>query len=261
MLDGTRHELRQSGGSFHRLADPRGRYVPADPVLRRRPHPACAAPPAGEQGLLHHIYSRFVPRQKLYRATGPQQQAFIAALGRYVGELANILAYAVSQEMPVAEILEHMFGDRRRRVDAVFAVGAAGESVRVAGILDFVFYDWRRARRRMIDYKLTPGHRPANDLFQVCIYVLMHHVQHGTEPDVGVLYLHPQRQMVEKPWEQIHAERHTIYDLLASMAAWVCYDERAGRGRKPVGEPSVCGHCRWNEVCTRRLGPKSSGAR
>ena len=49
--------------------------------------------------------------------------------------------------------------------------------------------------------KLTPAQHPANDLLQVCVYGLMHHVQHQTGPDVGVLYLHPARQMVEKPWE------------------------------------------------------------
>ena len=43
--------------------------------------------------------------------------------------------------------------------------------------------------------------------------------------------------MVELTWEQVCAKRHLVYDLLASMADWVRYDERAGTGLKPIGEP------------------------
>ena len=43
--------------------------------------------------------------------------------------------------------------------------------------------------------------------------------------------------MVVKPWEDVWAERHKVLDLLASMRAWVGYDERSGQGVKPPGEP------------------------
>ena len=56
----------------------------------------------------------------------------------------------------------------------------------------------------------------------------MHNVQHRTEPDVGVLYLYPRREMCEKRWEEIHADRRTMYDFLASLLAWRRYDERTG---------------------------------
>ena len=111
-----------------------------------------------------------------------------------MGELADIVAYARSRGKPAGEILDQMFGDRRRRVDVTFQVGPAGEPVHVTGILDYVFYDWRTENHRILDYKLTPAHQPSNDLFQVGLYALMHHVQHRTQPDVGVLYLHPRRR-------------------------------------------------------------------
>ena len=109
-------------------------------------------------------------------------------------ELAQIVAYARSRGKPAGEILDQMFGDRRRRVEVTFPVGPAGEPVHVTGILDYVFYDWRTERHRIIDYKLTPADQPTKDLFQVSLYALMHHHQHRTRPDVGVLYLHPERE-------------------------------------------------------------------
>ena len=110
-------------------------------------------------------------------------------------------ADALARGKPAGEVLDQLFGDRRRRVDVTFQVGPDGEPVRVTGILDYVFYDWRTAHHRIIDYKLTPAGEPSNDLFQVALYALMHHVQHRTEPDVGVLYLHPERRMVELTWD------------------------------------------------------------
>ena len=91
----------------------------------------------------------------------------------------------------------------------------------------------------------------------------MHHVQHRTEPDVGVLYLHPDRLMVEMTWSQVHGQRHKLFDLLASMAEWQRYDEAGGKGLKPPGEPSCCSVCRWDNdgQCARRLGPKHEGHR
>jgi CRISPR/Cas system-associated exonuclease Cas4 (RecB family) len=213
------------------------------------------------QGLLAHIYQQHVNREALFKKTAAQQQAFMEVLRRYVSELADILVHAKRCGKRPEDVLAEMFGDRRRRVDVTFAVGPTGEPVHVTGILDYVFYDWRTTHNRIIDYKLTPADQPTNDLFQVCIYALMHHVQHRTEPDVGVLYLHPARQMVEKAWEQVFAERHVVFNLLASMREWVRYDEVTGQGLKPPGEPVYCGVCRWNEQCVQRLGPKHEGGR
>jgi CRISPR/Cas system-associated exonuclease Cas4 (RecB family) len=211
------------------------------------------------QHLLSHIFRRYVPREALFQKTGAQQEAFMNALRRYVGELADILAYAVAQGKPGPEILDYMFGDTRRKVDVTFPVGPAGEQVEVVGMLDYVFHDWRNGRHRIIDYKLTPAQQPANDLFQVCVYALMHHTQHQTKPDVGVLYLHPKRRMIEKRWEEIDADRHKVLNLLASMREWINYDEATGAGLKPPGEPLYCESCRWNAECVRRLGPKDQG--
>ena len=178
-------------------------------------------------------------------------------------ELAQIVAYARSRGKPAGEILDELFGDRRRRVEVTFPVGPAGEPVHVTGILDYVFYDWRTESHRILDYKLTPADQPTKDLFQVSLYALMHHHQHRTRPDVGVLYLHPRRAMVELSWERVEGHRHRVYDLLASMAAWVVYDEKSKTGLKPPGEPSLCSVCPWNrgDQCVQRLGPKHEGQR
>ena len=214
-----------------------------------------------EQELRQHVYTQYVNRKGLVKAQGPQQQAFIQALTNYIRELSDILSYALSTNMMPQEIVDQMFGDRRRRVDVTFDVGQSGEGVHITGQLDYVFYDWRVAKRRIIDYKLTPGNEPSNDLFQVGVYGLMHHAQHGTQPDVAVFYLHPKRQMLELKWEELYARRHKIYDLLASMSAWASYDPTTGAGVKPPGEPSYCGHCPWAKVCSQRLGPKNEGGR
>lgn len=192
-----------------------------------------------------------------------QQQGLIRALDVYMSELAAIASDALHRCRPPAEIIDHLFGDRRRRVDATFDVGPRGEPVHVVGVLDYVFYDWRTANHRIIDYKLTPAADPSNDLFQVALYALMHHVQHRTKPDVGVLYLHPERTMMELSWDQVHHARHKLFDLLASMAGWVRYDEAQGLGLKPAGEPGQCRFCRWdkNGACVERLGPKHEGRR
>jgi len=192
-----------------------------------------------------------------------QQQAFIRSVGLYMGELADIVGDALRRGKPADEILYQLFGDRRRRVDVTFQVGPEGEPIRVTGVLDYVFYDWRTARQRILDYKLTPAGEPSNDLFQVALYALMHHIQHRTEADVGLLYLHPERKMLEMSWDQVHGQRYKLFDLLASMAAWHRYDEKEGTGLKPPGEPSYCPLCKWdqNDQCLKRLGPKHEGNR
>ena len=216
-----------------------------------------------ERRLREYLSAECVDLDALARRPPAQQQAFIQAVGVYMGELADIAGDALARGKPADEVREQLFGDRRRRVDVTFQVGPAGEPVRVSGVLDYVFYDWRTARQRILDYKLTPAGEPGNDLFQVALYALMHHVQHRTEPDVGVLYLHPERRVVEMTWGQVHGQRHKLFDLLASMAAWVRFDEAGGTGSKPPGEPSYCPLCKWDRAgeCLRRLGPKHEGVR
>ena len=131
----------------------------------------------------------------------------------------------------------------------------------MTGVLGYSFHDRRTGRGRLVDYKLPPGDDPASDLFQVCVYALAHHVQHGSEPGAAVLYLHPYRQVIEKSWEQVHAERHLVYNLLASLREWAAYEEVSRRGLKPPGEPAYCDVCRWNKQCMKRLGPKHEGRR
>jgi len=220
-------------------------------------------PRAIERRLRQHLNRECVNLDALAKRPAAQQQAFIRSVGIYLGELADIIGDARIRGKPTDEILEQLFGDRRRRVDVSFHVGPHGEPVRIIGILDYVFYDWRTAHHRIIDYKLTPGEEPSNDLFQVSLYALMHNVQHRTEPDVGVLYLHPERLMVELTWPQIHDQRHKLFDLLASMAEWHRFDEKNGEGLKPPGEPSHCSLCRWDSggQCANRLGPKHEGGR
>ncbi|MBV8270535.1 MAG: DUF853 family protein [Planctomycetaceae bacterium] len=218
-------------------------------------------PRAIERRLRAFLNRNCVNLDALARKPPAQQQAFIRAVEIYMGELSDILGDALARGKPAGDVLDQLFGDRRRRVDVTFQVGPNGEPVRVVGVLDYVFYDWRTAHHRIIDYKLTPAGEPSNDLFQVALYAQMHNVQHRTEPDVGVLYLHPERLMVELTWEQVRGQRHKLFDLLASLAEWVRYDEASGSGLKPPGEPSYCPLCKWDKggACASRLGPKHEG--
>ncbi len=257
---GDADEVGACGTLFHAAVEKFNREAAAEPAVRQLVAGA-GDPGALAQGLLAHFYRSCVNRDALFAKAAPQQQAFMAALRRYLAELAEILLHALKLGKPLDEVLDQMFGDRRRRVDVTFPVGPAGEGVHVSGVLDYVFYDWRTAHHRILDYKLTPALQPSGDLFQVCVYALMHHVQHRSEPDVGVLYLHPERSMVEKPWEQVYAERHKVYNLLASMREWIDYDQQERKGLQPPGDPLYCDGCRWRNECVARLGPKHEGTR
>jgi DNA helicase HerA-like ATPase len=250
------------GSLFHNAIDAFNRRALEAPEVRAAVE-GDNAPRALEQALRAYLNLHCVNLDDLALKPASQQQSFIRAVEIYMGELADIVVDARGRSKPAGEIIDQLFGDRRRRVDVTFQVGPRGEPVRVTGILDYVFYDWRSAHHRIIDYKLTPAGEPSNDLFQVALYALMHNVQHRTTPDVGVLYLHPERRMVEMSWDQVHDQRHKLFDLLASLAEWVRYDEASRTGLKPPGEPSWCPHCKWDKQgqCFSRLGPKHEGVR
>jgi uncharacterized protein len=255
---GAANETTACGSLFHDAIERFNRQAGTDRAVAELLTAGKQAP-AILQGLRDYIYWNCLNRDSLFQKTVAQQQAFLAVLKVYVGELADILAYALRIGKPVDEILGEMFGDRRKRVDATFHVGPANEPVHITGELDYVFYDWRVEHHRIIDYKLTPAQGPKNDQFQVCVYALIHHRQHHTHPNAAVLYLHPAREMVEKQWEDIWAERGKIYDLLASMREWVRFDESTGQGLKPPGETQFCNSCKWEAQCVERLGPKEQG--
>jgi CRISPR/Cas system-associated exonuclease Cas4 (RecB family) len=255
---GAGDEASACGSLFHAAVEKFNRHAGADAEVRRLVTAAADAEALALE-LRRHLYRHCVNRDALFEKSAAQQAAFMAALGRYLAELAEILLHALRLGRPADEVLDQTFGDRRRRTDVTFHVGPGGEPVHVSGILDYVFYDWRTAHNRILDYKLTPALQPTGDLFQVCVYALMHHVQHRTEPDAGVLYLHPERCMAEKSWEQVHAERHKVYNLLASMREWIAYDEQGGTGLKPPGDPIYCDGCRWRDECVVRLGGTGAG--
>ncbi len=209
--------------------------------------------------LLNAFYWECVDRDALAAKDGEQQRAFMDVLRNYTTELADVLAHALGSGRPPAEVLDELFADTRRRVDVTFPVGPTGEPVHVTGVLDYVFHDWRSGRDRVLDYKLLPP--AAADKFQVGIYALMHHVQHGTQPSAGVLYLHPRRELHELSWDEVRGSRATVFNLLASMREWVKFEESTGQGVKPPGSPDVCPRCRWRHECPRRLGPVNEGTR
>ena len=255
-------EATACGSLFHNAVEKFNRLAIAAPEVRSILEGSPGSPEI-MRGLLEFLNGRCIDLDALATKSVPQRLGFIEALQVYVKELADIVADALARGKPADEVLGQMFGDRRRRVDVTFPVGPAGEPVHVTGILDYVFFDWRAGGHRIIDYKLTPAHEPTGDLFQVGLYALMHNLQHRTEADVGVLYLHPQRLMAEMSWERVHAARHQVFDLLASMAGWVRFDEANGTGLKPPGEPTACAHCKWDRDnrCVQRLGPKHEGQR
>ena len=209
------------------------------------------------------IVARCLNRTALNSKEPPQQQAFVRAVDQYAARTGHVLGYAVGQGRDVPGLVREFFGDNRKRVDVTFYVGPGLEPVRVRGTLDYIYFDYRRASNRVIDFKLMPAEATSKDLLQAALYGLMHHQQHGTQPDIAIFYLHPERKMVEESWAALFADRGKVFDLLASMVAWAEYDESAGQGCKPPGEPALCGACPWEKrgQCQQRLGPKGEGCR
>ncbi|WP_437766016.1 helicase HerA-like domain-containing protein [Sorangium sp. So ce764] len=190
----------------------------------------------------------------------PLRLGFISAVQRYMEELARLAAHARAAGLPAAELRAQLFGDSRKRVDVTFHVGE-DVHVHVTGAIDYVYFDPRLGKHRIVDYKLTPATSPNSDLFQIFTYALMHHHQHGTRPDVAVFYLHPTRSVREARWEEIEAKRGKVYELIASMVAWSDHAVGAG-GLAPPGDRATCGGCKHERsgACVAQLGHKDVGA-
>lgn len=214
------------------------------------------------QSLLRFVNEHCIDLERLATHSIAMRQAFITVMHSFFSEFATIVNYARSNRIAPRDIVAHLFGDARRRVDVTFHVGN-DDAVHVTGTVDYVFYDWRLPGHRIVDYKLTPSVHANRDLFQVCTYALMHHAQHGTQPGVALFYLHPDRQTIDMGWERVFAERAKVYNLIASMVAWSRYDEASGKGIKPPGDVTWCASCKWNKQgqCEKRLGPKLEGHR
>jgi hypothetical protein len=211
------------------------------------------------QVFLRYFNSHCIKLDALAERPVPLRMAFISAVQAYMDELANVAAHARRGSVSARDVQAQLFGDNRKRVDVTFHV-ADDVQVHVTGAIDYVFFDTRLGRHRIIDYKLTPARSPNNDLFQVYTYALMHHHQHGTNPDVAVFYLHPGRQMFEAPWERVLEHRARVYDLIASMVAWS--DTARGQGKiSPPGDTSYCSQCKHERsgACASTLGPKEHG--
>lgn len=188
-------------------------------------------------------------------------RGFIAAVQLYMEELARLAAQARASGQGADELQAQLFGDGRKRVDVTFHVGDDLQ-VHVAGAIDYVYFDPRLGKHRIVDYKLTPATSPNSDLFQVFTYALMHHHQHGTRPDVAVFYLHPSRSVHEASWEEVLAARPKIYQLIASMVAWADHARGRADGLHPPGDLSYCRSCKHERsgACVAELGDKDRGA-
>ncbi|WP_437876162.1 helicase HerA-like domain-containing protein [Sorangium sp. So ce513] len=190
----------------------------------------------------------------------PLRLGFIAAVQVYMEELARLAVHAREAGLPAAELRSQLFGDARKRVDVTFHVGE-DVHVHVTGAIDYVYFDPRLGKHRIVDYKLTPATSPNSDLFQVFTYALMHHHQHGTRPDVAVFYLHPTRSVREARWEEVEAQRGKVHELIASMVAWSDHALGAG-GLPPPGDRTYCGGCKHERsgACVAELGHKDVGS-
>lgn len=209
---------------------------------------------------LQQLVNAQIPVSSLTKANPVHVRNLQQAIRTYTNEIAGILNMGLTQRQSPTKIITEVFGDLRRQVDVTFHVGPSGRQVHVTGKLDFVFYDWQRQGRRIIDYKLTPGKSVQADLFQVAAYALMHHQQHGSKPDAGLLYFYPKRKIVEMSWAQIHEQRHQVYDLLSSMVEWQDFQSSSQIGLHPPGNSAYCNGCRYNKECPSRLGPLDVGA-
>ncbi len=217
------------------------------------------------QALMGYLKRSCLNRAQFSKQSPEVMLNFNKCVTTYLGELADILVYGHVQGKSAEEMVERLFADLPKRVDVTFHFGTGRAPVHVTGRLDYVFFDWRSSRLRIIDYKLAPGNNPNNDLSQVVTYSLMYFHQHRYECDASVLYLHPDRLVVDRPWSEIQKDRPKVDTLLASMVEWERYsvDQDSGKtsGLLPPGDLTYCGSCYWRIRCEKVLGPKSCGER
>ncbi|WP_438006469.1 helicase HerA-like domain-containing protein [Sorangium sp. So ce321] len=213
-----------------------------------------------QQALMRWFNASCLDLDALAARPVPLRLGFISAVQVYMEELARLAVHARAAGLPAAELRGQLFGDSRKRVDVTFHVGE-DVHVHVTGAIDYVYFDPRLGKHRIVDYKLTPATSPNSDLFQVFTYALMHHHQHGTRPDVAVFYLHPTRSVREARWEEVEAKRGKVHELIASMVAWSDHALGAG-GLLPPGDRAYCDGCKHERsgACVAELGPKDRGA-
>jgi uncharacterized protein len=212
------------------------------------------------QSAMAFLRSDCLNRGQLLRKSSEIIANFSQCVETYMGELSDIIHYAKTIGKDPDEIVDQLFADMPKRVDVTFHVGPEQQPVHVTGRLDYVFFDWRYERLRIVDYKLAPARNPNKDQYQVAIYALMYHHQHQFNCNAAVFYLYPSRHVVEMSWEQVESERVKVYNLLASMVEWSRYSADQGLGQLPPGETTYCGSCRWRGRCEPELGPKSLGS-
>ncbi|XXT18865.1 helicase HerA-like domain-containing protein [Sorangium sp. So ce429] len=213
-----------------------------------------------QQALMRWFNASCLDLDALAARPVPLRLGFISAVQVYMEELARLAVHAREAGLPAAELRGQLFGDSRKRVDVTFHVGE-DVHVHVTGAIDYVYFDPRLGKHRIVDYKLTPATSPNSDLFQVFTYALMHHHQHGTRPDVAVFYLHPTRSVREARWEEVEAKRGKVHELIASMVAWSDHALGAG-GLLPPGDRAYCDGCKHERsgACVAELGHKDRGA-
>lgn len=188
------------------------------------------------------------------------QQAFVGALHAFLEELAGAAMHGRESGMKAHAVASGLFGEARPEVDVTVQL-SDGEAARLNGSIDFMFFDWRTGRQRILDFQLAADGDAAGDLGQASTCAVAHQRQHDSRPDVTVYTLRPARKKVERTWEQVAESRAEVFDHLASVVAWEAYDAKRHSGLLPPGRPSLCGGCRWRDQCEPRLGPKSAGER
>jgi len=253
-------ESTAAGGLFHNSIE---RF---NWLGRRKPELAglietCQSKDELLQGVMRLFNQQALNRTLLHAKSADVIVNFSRCVELYMREFVDIVHYGRSVGRTARETIQQLFADLSKRLDVTFHVGPRQVPVHVTGRLDYIFFDWRSDSLRILDYKLMPDAHPNHDQFQVVTYALMHHHQHSTRCGAGVLYLHPKRVLHELSWEKVHAQRHKVYDLLASMVEWQRYGENPQTGLKPRGEPSICQGCKWNRhgYCEKTLGPKREG--
>jgi DNA helicase HerA-like ATPase len=246
------------GALFHASVERFNALAASDPEILEALD--AAGPPLElQRRLLGHFNARCLKLDALAERPVAMRIAFIEALQAYFAEMASVVVHARKAGSDAATVRDQLFGDRRKRVDVTFHV-ADDVQVHVTGAVDYVFYDARIGKHRIVDYKLTPATAPNNDLFQIYTYALMHHHQHGTRPDVAVFYLHPKRNVIEASWDMVREQQDRVYDLIASMVAWA--DDASGAaGLRPPGDIGYCAQCKHERsgACEKALGRKSDG--